>query len=78
MFFKFFGWHPPFWLNISSSWVKIWLHTENQLPGLSGSGLNVCVMGKEGELDTNYVVTPTHICLSLAVTTMTWPCHCHN
>jgi hypothetical protein len=31
----------PFFLHISSSWVKIRLHTENQLPGLSGSALKV-------------------------------------
>jgi hypothetical protein len=30
-------------LNISSSWVKIRLYSENQLPRLSGSGLKVCV-----------------------------------
>ena len=33
---------PQFWLflHISSSWVKIRLYSENQLPWLSGSGLN--------------------------------------
>ena len=30
---------PYIFLHISSSWVKIRLHTENQLPGLSGSAL---------------------------------------
>jgi hypothetical protein len=29
----------------SSSWVKIRLHTENQLPGSPGSALKVCVVG---------------------------------
>ena len=37
------------WVNFfsheSSSWVKIGLHAENQLPGWSGSGLKVCVVG---------------------------------
>ena len=33
---------PIFFLHISSIWVKIRLHTENQLPRLSGSGLKVC------------------------------------
>ena len=32
---------PYFFLHISSSWVKIRLHTENQLPKLSGSALKV-------------------------------------
>ena len=31
--------------HISSSWVKIRLHTENQLPGLPGSALKVSVVG---------------------------------
>ena len=31
-----------FFLHESSSWVKIGLHAENQLPGWSGSGLKVC------------------------------------
>ena len=30
--------------HISSSWVKIRLHTENQLPGLPGSALKVSVV----------------------------------
>ena len=35
----------PVFLQISSSWVKIMLHTENQLPRLYGSALKVsCVM----------------------------------
>ena len=35
---------PYFFLYILSSWVKIILHTKNQLPGLPGSNLKV-VMG---------------------------------
>ena len=35
---------PYFFLNISSSWVKIRLHTENQLPTLSWSALKVQVV----------------------------------
>ena len=31
-----------FFLHISSSWVKIKLHTENQLTGLPGSASKVC------------------------------------
>ena len=34
---------PYFFLHISSSWVKIRLNTENQLPKLSGSALKVVV-----------------------------------
>ena len=34
---------PYFFLHISSSWVKIRLHTENQLPGLPESALKVSV-----------------------------------
>ena len=39
------GWvrSPKFFLYISSSWVKIRLHTENQLPRWSGSALKVCL-----------------------------------
>ena len=37
------GGDPYFFLYISSSWVKIRLHTENQLPGLTGSALKVFV-----------------------------------
>jgi hypothetical protein len=49
----------------SSSWVQIRLHTENQLPGLPGSALKVCVggggvgWGGVGWVPLNYVVTPT-------------------
>ena len=59
-FFYFFLWH----LNLKKSSlatqlvlfsVKIRLHTENQLPRLSGSALKVCV----GWVPLNYVVTPT-------------------
>ena len=32
---------PYFFLHISSSWVKIRLYTENELPLLSGSALKV-------------------------------------
>ena len=28
--------------NVYSIWIKIWLHTENQLPRLPGSALKVC------------------------------------
>ena len=42
----------------SSSWVKIRLHTENQLPGLPENALKVCV-GGVGWVPLNYVVTPT-------------------
>ena len=35
------------------SWVEIRLHTENQLLGLPGSGLKVCVVGY---VQTNYFV----------------------
>jgi hypothetical protein len=39
-----------FWLflHISSSWVKIRLFTENQLPRLSGRGLKNCCGGGVG------------------------------
>ena len=53
---------PQFFLHISSTWVKIRLYTENQLPRLSGSGLKVCgggVGGVGGGLHTNCLVTPT-------------------
>jgi hypothetical protein len=56
-----------FFYGTPSSWVKIRLYTENQLPKLSGSALKVCCGGVDG-LYTNYVVTPTHIWLSWAVT----------
>ena len=39
---------PYFFLHISSSWVKIRLHTENQLPKLSGSALKVVVWSGGG------------------------------
>ena len=39
---------PNFFLHISSSWVKIRLHTENHLPGLPGSALKVCLVGGVG------------------------------
>ena len=48
---------PYFFLHISSSWVKIRLHTENQLPKLSGSALKVYVVGWVGG-PTDYFVTP--------------------
>ena len=37
-------------LQESSSWVKIGLHAKNQLPGWSGSGLNVPVVVVVGGL----------------------------
>ena len=46
------GFHNPiFFLSISSSWVNIRLHTENQLYTLPGSALKVCVVvvGVESE-----------------------------
>ena len=46
---------PYFFLHISSSWVKIRLHTENQPPRLSGSALKVVVWGGG---PTDYFVTP--------------------
>ena len=39
---------PYFFLYISSSWVKIRLHTENELPRLPGSALKVPVVGWGG------------------------------
>ena len=39
---------PYFFLHISFSWVKIRLHTENQLPTLSGSALKVVMWGGVG------------------------------
>ena len=59
-FYIFFDGTPI--LHISSSWVKIRLYTENQLPRLSGSGLKVCcVVGvcRWGGLHTNSLVKPT-------------------
>ncbi len=62
---------PYFFLHISSSWVKIRLHTENHLPGLPGSALKVCLVGLRricGGCCTEYVVvqlitlsTPTRV-----------------
>ena len=49
---------PYYFLHISSSWVKIRLHTENQLPGLSGSALKVSVGGVVEGGPTKYFVTP--------------------
>ena len=37
--------NPIFFLSISSSWVNLSLHTENQLYTLPGSALKVCVGG---------------------------------
>ena len=49
-------------LHISSSWVKIRLYTENQLPMLSGSGLKVpggwVVVGDPYPLSSQ---APTHV-----------------
>ena len=52
----------------SSSWVKIRLHTENQLPGLPGSALTVCevVGGLWLWVTLNYVVTTTLYCVKVA------------
>ena len=36
---------PIFLLSISSSWVNMRLHTENQLYTMPGSALKVCVVG---------------------------------
>ena len=54
----FFFWRDDLhcFLHISSSWVKMRWHTENQLPGLPGSGLKDWVGGVGGP--TNYFVTP--------------------
>jgi hypothetical protein len=40
-FFNLLGGRLLFFGDSLSSWVKIMLHTENQLPGLSGSALKV-------------------------------------
>ena len=45
-------------LHISSSLVKIWLHTKNKLSSLSVSALKVCV-GWWWLVSIKYVVTPT-------------------
>ena len=50
-----------FFLHISSSWVKIRLHTENELPMLSGSSLKV-------ELGGGVVVVVQLITLSTLTT----------
>ena len=42
------GVHPIFFLHISSSWVKIRLHTENELPVMSGSVIKVLLGGWGG------------------------------
>ena len=42
------GGDPNFFLHHSSSWGKIRLHTENQLPWLSRSALEVCLAGGGG------------------------------
>ena len=52
---------PIFLLHISSSWVEISLHTENQPPRLSRSALKVSLGGVDGGLvggPTKYFVTP--------------------
>ena len=46
-----------FFLHESSSWVKIGLHAENQLPGWSGSGLKVCVVGGGWWVGGGWVLT---------------------
>ena len=51
-----------FFLHISSSWVKIRLHTENQLPRLPGSALKV--PGWWGGVVASYPFlsqAPTHV-----------------
>ena len=48
-----------FFLHESSSWVKIGLHAENQLPGWSGTGLKVFRWWVGGGLHTHNVVKPT-------------------
>ena len=53
---------PNFVKHISSSWVKIRLDAENQLPKLPGSALKVCVGWGGGGgwwVPVHYVVTPT-------------------
>ena len=50
---------PYLSLNISSSWVKIRLHTENGLPMLSGSALKVKVVVVVGG-PTNNLVYPNY------------------
>ena len=48
---------PYSFLHISSSLVKIRLHTENHLPKLSGSALKVVVWGGGVGGQTDYFVT---------------------
>ena len=48
----------PFFLHISSSWVKIWLHSKNHLPRWSGSALKDSVV-EVGWVPLDYVVIPT-------------------
>ena len=48
-----------FFLHESSSWVKIGLHAENQLPGWSGTGLKVFRWWWVGGLHTHNRVKPT-------------------
>ena len=50
---------PYFFLHISSSWVKIRLHTENGLPKLSRSALKAVVWSGGGVVGgpTDYFVT---------------------
>ena len=38
---------PNFFLDISSSWVEISLHTEFQLPSMPGSGISMVVETKQ-------------------------------
>ena len=78
--FHFFGGRLPFFilflslssiyfLGVLSYWVKIRLHTENQLPRLPGSALKVPV-GGVGWLPTHYQVKlQLKLRLSWAVTT---------
>ena len=52
---------PYFFLHILSSWVKIRLYTENQLPMLSGTALKVYVGGwGGGGGPTNNLVYPNY------------------
>ena len=53
------------WVHESSSWVKIGLHTENQLPGWSGSGLKF-FRWWVGGLHTHNLVKPTSTWLWLS------------
>ena len=54
--------NPQFFLHFVSSWVKIRLHTENQLPMLSGSALKVKLGGGVGGVDQLITLsTPTRV-----------------